>query len=274
MTSKQIYIREVGRELSGFLATGRADGLIAYLVANSSLPGPRANLELAEAFSDAIHEFAADDADDCRILWNLCVELSCIAPQDAPSNDPHEFLSFCGVRGIGAIGSVAPAYVALALDQLEEASVDSRWRVREAVAMAVHDLLATQWETTVSGLEDWVESGSWLTMRAAAAGIAEPDLLAEPRLAEAAMRFHRKILIRVYTATERSSDAFKALKKALGYTLSLVVAALPDIGFEYLRQLTCLKDRDIRWIVKENLKKSRLQNQYPETVQHLLLQMP
>jgi hypothetical protein len=34
-------------------------------------------------------------------------------------------------------------------------------------------------------------------------------------------------------AKERQSDAFLALKKALGYTLSLVVAALPGIGFEY-----------------------------------------
>jgi hypothetical protein len=269
MTCKQTYIQEIARQLSGFLESGRAEDLIAYLVVGSNLPGPRANLELAGAFADTIREYTAADADDRRFLWNLCVELASVSPEDAPTNDPHEFIPFCGVRGIAAIGSVSPVFVELALLQLEEASVDPRWRIREAVAMGVHDLLTNQREATVQELEEWVESGSWLTMRAAAAGIAEPDLLVEPRLAEVALRFHRKILIRVYTAAERQSEAFKTLKKALGYTLSLVVAALPEIGFEYLRQLGSLEDRDIRWIVKENLEKSRLRRLYPETVQHL-----
>ncbi|WP_243670770.1 hypothetical protein [Methanoculleus chikugoensis] len=112
-------------------------------------------------------------------------------------------------------------------------------------------------------------------MRAAVAGgIAEPDLLAEPDLAEAALRFHRKILIRIYTAKERRSEAFRALRKSLGYTLSVVIAALPPTpGFEYLRQLATLDDQDIRWIVRENLKKNRLEKQYPETVQHIRAQL-
>jgi hypothetical protein len=139
--------------------------------------------------------------------------------------------------------------------------------------MGLQDLLSRQRDTTVPELEDWVEGGSWLTMRAAVAGVAEPDLLAEPDLAEMAFRLHRKTLIRVYTAGERQSEAFRALRKALGYTLGLVVAALPAIGFEYLRQLATLDDQDIRWIVRENLRKSRLEKQYPETVQHIRAQM-
>ncbi|WP_214020023.1 hypothetical protein [Methanoculleus sp.] len=274
MTRKETYIREVARLLTSFLSSGSAVDLLAYLVAGSTLPGPRANLELADAFGETVREFAVADADDHRILWDLCVELACVSPEDAPTGDPHEFLSFCGVRGIGAIGSVSPACVEAALTHLAEASVDPRWRIREAVAMGLQDLLSRQRDTTIPELEDWVEGGSWLTMRAAVAGIAEPDLLAEPELARTAFRLHRKTLIRVYTAKERQSEAFRALRKALGYTLSLVVVALPGIGFEYLRQLATLDDQDIRWIVRENLKKNRLEKQYPETVQHIRAQLP
>ncbi len=273
MTRKEIYIREVARLLTDLLASGSAGDLLAYLVAESHLPGPRANLELAGAFGETVREFAVADADDRRALWSLCVELARVSPEDAPTGDPHEFLVFCGVRGIGAVGSVSPACAGEAAAHLAEASADPRWLVRDAVTMAVQDLLSRQRETAVPELENWVEGGSWLAMRAAVAGIAEAELLAQAELAETALRLHRKTLIRVYMAKERQSDAFLALKKALGYTLSLVVAALPGIGFEYLRQLATLDDLDIRWIVRENLNKNRLRERYPETVQHIRAQV-
>ncbi|MCK9307833.1 MAG: hypothetical protein M0P17_09935 [Methanoculleus sp.] len=273
MTRKETYIKEIARLLTSFLASGSAGDLLAYLVAGSSLPGPRENLELARAFAETVREFAVADTDDHRALWNLCVELAHISPEDAPTDDPHEFLPFCGVRGIGTIGSVSPECVEEALTHLAEASVDPRRRTREAVAMAVRDLLSRQGDLAVPELEDWVQGGSWLTMRAVVAGIAEPDLLTEPQIAQTALKLHRKTLIRVYTADERQSEAFLALREALGYTLSLVIAVLPGIGFEYLRQLATLDDPDIRWIVRENLETSRLGGQYPETVQHIQAQL-
>jgi hypothetical protein len=273
MTPRDTYIREVARLLTSLLASGNTADLLAYLAAESRLPGPRANLELAGAFSETVREFAVADPGDHQALWNLCVELACISPEDAPAGDPHEFIVLCGVRGIGAIGSVSPACAQAAVNHLAEASADPRRGVQEAVAMAVQDLLSRQRDTAVPELEGWVEGGSWLAMRAAVAGIAEPGLLAETDLAETALRLHRKTLIRVYMAKERQSDAFLALRNALGYTLSLVVAALPTIGFEYLRQLATLDDLDIRWIIRENLDKSQLPERYPETVQHIRAQV-
>ena len=71
MTCRKTYIREVARQLSGFLATGNAEDLIACLVAESNLPGPRANRDLAAAFAAAAREYAAADENDCRALWSL-----------------------------------------------------------------------------------------------------------------------------------------------------------------------------------------------------------
>jgi len=269
MTHQKTYIREIARRLSEFLATGSAEDLIALLVVESELRGPRGNRDLARAFADVVREYAAADAGDCRTLWNLCTEFACTSPEGAPAGDPREILPFCGVCGIAAIGTITATFTGMALARLQDASLDPRPWVREGVALGVRDLLAARQETTVAGLEGWVESGSWLPMRAAAAGIAESDLNEEPELAEAALKLHRKILIQIYTAGERQSEGFIALKGALGYTLGRVVMALPGMGFEYLRQLATLDDHDVRWIIRENLERDALQRQYPETVRHI-----
>ncbi len=255
------------------LSSGDAGDLIAYLAAESSLAGPRTNQDLTEAFARAIREFAVADREDRRILWDLCVELACISPEDAPTSEPHESLSVCGVRGIAAMGTVSPGCVKAALRKLAESAEDPRWRVRDAVAIGLRDLLARHRDVTVSELNGWVEGGSWSAMQTVAAGVADADLLREPDLAEAALLLHRKIMIRVYTAGERESEDFQALRKTLGCTLSRVVAALPSSGFEYLQQVSTLDDQEIRWIVRENLKDNHLAGHYPETVRHIQAQI-
>jgi len=255
------------------ISSGDAGDLIAYLAAESSLAGPRTNQDLTEAFARAIREFAVADREDRRILWDLCVELACISPEDAPTSEPHESLSVCGVRGIAAMGTVSPGCVKAALRKLAESAEDPRWRVRDAVAIGLRDLLARHRDVTVSELNGWVEGGSWSAMQTVAAGVADADLLREPDLAEAALMLHRKIMIRVYTAGERESEDFQALRKTLGCTLSRVVAALPSSGFEYLQQVSTLDDQEIRWIVRENLKDNHLAGDYPETVRHIQAQI-
>ncbi len=233
------------------------------------MPAPGTDLVVAEAFADVAREFAAADPDNRRILQALSIGLAGVSPEDAPADEPREFLVLCGIRGIGAIGSLSPACADLALTRLETASADPRRRVRDAVAMGIRDLLSWQPDTVIPGLDGWIEGGSWPAMRAAAAGIAGLNLSGKPDIAAAALRIHRKILIRVYMARERESEAFKNLKATLGSTLAPVVASLPDMGFEYLRQVATLDDPDIRWIVEENLREGPLSERYPETVRHI-----
>ncbi|MDD3857322.1 MAG: hypothetical protein PHP43_04655, partial [Methanoculleus sp.] len=63
MTRKETYIKEVARLLTSFLSSGDAGDLLAFLVAESRLPGPRANLEIAAAFAGTVQEFAVADPD-------------------------------------------------------------------------------------------------------------------------------------------------------------------------------------------------------------------
>jgi len=113
----------------------------------------------------------------------------------------------------------------------------------------------------------------WLAMRAVAAGVAEPPLLKDRALAQTALKLHEKILAKFSGASDRKTAEFKTLRQALGFTLSVVVAAVGDEGIRYLQELASSKDPDVRWVVKENLKKDRLKRLYPKQVKALGLEL-
>ena len=79
-------------------------------------------------------------------------------------------------------------------------------------------------------------------------------------------RLHEAILAGLPALADRRSDAFRALRQGLGYSLSVVVAATPEAGFALMRCLAASNDRDVRWIVVENLKKGRIAKPYPAEV--------
>ena len=56
-----------------FLKTGDEEKITEYLISNSNLPSPRANLELANAFA----EVAEDNSKEVlEKLWGLCLNLA------------------------------------------------------------------------------------------------------------------------------------------------------------------------------------------------------
>jgi hypothetical protein len=149
---------------------------------------------------------------------------------------------------------------------LKELAGDARWRTREAVAMAIQSMIEKRSEETLKEIEQWVKSSNWLVIRAVAAGVAEPALLKDERIAKSAFELHKQIFYKILANGERKSSEFKKLKQGLGYSLSIIVGAVPREGFEYMRQLVEKQDIDILWIVKKNLKKNRLLKNFPEEV--------
>jgi hypothetical protein len=211
-----------------------------YLRAESGLPGPRGNLELAHA--------AADLGDRERFEHFLSFDAG-----RAPVNTPDEFLAFCGVEGLGRL--IAEGQTDL-WPTLRACASDPRWRTREGVAMALQRVGQVDMDLLLDKLEDWV-TGNWLEMRAAAAGLAEPALLREEKHILRSLEILDHITTAVASAQERDED-FKTLRKGLGYCWSVVVAALPAQGKQAMERWLSSSDKDVRWIVKENLKKKRL----------------
>lgn len=240
--------------------------LFAYITGNSNLPGPRANLELAGAFADLVEEHATEDSGK---KWGLLNNMISFLPEDAPVNDPKEFLPFCGVRGIAALSSACPQFLDATLGKLKALAEDKRWRIREAVAQSIQKLLARVRPKTLKALQSWIGTDNWLIMRAVAAGVAEPTLLRQPQITKASYELHQKILSAILAQEESSADDFKVLRKTLGYSLSVIVESDPVKGFSYLHELEKSRDRDIRWILNENLKRNRLIKNFPDEVKTL-----
>src|SRR3990170_2595227 len=244
MRTQDVHQKDLAELFAIYLNRGDRVRLVEYLVTHSNLPGPRGNLELAQAFAE---EAAVRTGPDQDKVWTFCLNLAGISPAHAPTNSPMEFLPFCGAVGLGAVAAASPQRVDRALTELRRLADDSRWRTREAAAMALQQLLRHHPQKTLARLKTWIADEHWLAMRAVAAGIAEPALLDDnPRMAAAALQLHRR------------TESFRTLRQALGYSISVVATATPKAAFALLRGLAAARDPDMQWIVRENLKKQRL----------------
>ncbi|MGO4237336.1 HEAT repeat domain-containing protein [Pseudarthrobacter sp. YAF2] len=217
----------------------------AYLAAESGLPGPRGNIELAEAFADV--------ADPALIRMY--------------ARSPDEYFAVCGAIGYGRLLAEGDPEAAQTLRVLAE---DGRWRVREGVAMALQRLGDRDMPGLWKLASDWLTDGP-LVQRAVAAGICEPRLLLRPEDAAKAV----EVLDAITAAIEgtdpgtRRTDQFRVLRQALGYCWSVAVAASPVPGIAHLERWASSRDKDVLWILRENLKKARLARADPAAAERL-----
>ena len=213
----------------------------AFLLAESGLPGPRGNLSLAQA--------VADEGDE-----ELFERYQALDVERAPTNSPQEFLTFCGVLGLGRLLAEGKWEV---LRTLRSHASDRRWRLREAVAMALQRLGTVDMDSLLQEMEEWSE-GNLLERRAAAAALCEPNLLSRQEHARGVLRVLDQITASIQDVEDRRSDDFKALRKGLGYCWSVAVAALPEEGRAAMKKWFSSQDKDVLWIMKQNLRKKRL----------------
>lgn len=130
-----------------------------FLLQESGLPDPRANLELVNVVAEGT---------EAQFKHFLTFD-----QMRAPRNSQQEFLAVCGVVGTGQLLTQGNPE---ALQILRAAASDSLWRVREGVAMALQRFDDTDMEGLLTKMERW-SRGSFLEMRAAAASLCESRLL-------------------------------------------------------------------------------------------------
>lgn len=177
---------------------------------------------------------------------------------DALIATDDEYLVFCGVVGLGRL--LAQEAGGDLEQRLRAFAADDRWRVREAVAMALQRLGDSDLPRLLDVVTDWADDGNPLVQRAAAAGVCEPRLLRTPEAAATAIevcdRATRSLAAR--PTDGRRDPAVRALRKGLGYCWSVAVAADAGRGMPRFRTLSEYADPDVAWIVRENSKKARL----------------
>ena len=214
----------------------------AYLMQESGLPGPRGNLELAHV--------AADVATAAQIDHWLTFDAS-----RAPVNSPEEFLAFCGVEGLGRL--IVEGQIER-WPTLRACASDPRWRTREGVAMALQRIGDADMDNLLSHLESWL-AGNWLEQRAVAAALAEPRLLREAAQIDRALSYLDRITASIAAATDRRAEDYRVLRQGLGYGWSVIVVARPTSGKRLMERWLKSDDKDVQWVMRENLKKKRLQ---------------
>jgi hypothetical protein len=145
--------------------------------------------------------------------------------------------------------------------KLHRAASNPRWRMREIVATALQAMLKADWQRAYAVIGEWAKEDDPLVLRAAAAAIAEPPLLISQERGEQAVAIQQKAVegLAKVPPDRRRAEEVQALRKGLGYTLSVATAAAPDSGFALLEKLANSEDKDLRWVARENLKKNRLQ---------------
>jgi len=154
MSKKEGYRKDLVHLLNEFLRTDDEEKIMEFLVSNSNLPGPIGNLELADVFAEVVEDYSIRDP---QKIWEFASRLTDVSPNEAPVNNPKEFLQFCGTVAIGAIGSIYATFYRKAFTFLKKLANDPRWRTREAVAMGIQKLVAKQSKNTLKGLESWIE---------------------------------------------------------------------------------------------------------------------
>jgi hypothetical protein len=213
-----------------------------FLLSESGLPGPRANLELVQAVAD-------------EGTLDLLRSYLSYTPERASTNSPEVFLVVCGVVGLGRLLADGD------LDQLpvlRACAHDPRWRVREAVALALQRWGAADMPALLQAMRAWAQ-GTLLERRAAAAGLCEPRLLKDPKQARRVLQLLNTITASIGREPNRRAEDFKTLRQALGYCWSVAVVALPGEGKPAMEKWLVNPDPDVAWIMRENLKKDRLQ---------------
>jgi hypothetical protein len=220
-----------------------------FLMAESGLPGPRGNLELAQAV------FCEGNAESFEgFLTNT--------PDKAPVNSPQEFLHFCGVFGQGKYLTSDSREL---WERLRIFASDPRWRTREAVAMALQAYGDRDMGDLIERMNDWA-LGNRYEQRAAAAGLCEPRLLKRSKNADKIIGVLDIITSSIVSATDRRDEEFRILRQAMGYCWSVAVSASPEKGKPVMENWLQSDNADVRWIMKENLSKNRLVKMDPHWV--------
>jgi hypothetical protein len=212
-----------------------------YLVAGSALPGPRANLELAQA--------AADVGEESQFSRWLALGLD-----EAPEDSARLFLPICGAIGFGRL--VAEGRDDL-LPRLRTAAGDPRWRVREAVVLGLQRVGDRDLPGLIAAMREWI-GGDLLEKRAAIAILCEPRLLRDAATAADVLALLNQATEAVQGSTNRRDPDLRVLRQSLGYCWSVLISASPSEGIEAFERWAAVQDPNVQWIVRENLKKARL----------------
>jgi hypothetical protein len=239
--------------------SGRTDALFDQLAVASGLPGTRVNLVVAQAFAS---ECAARGKATDRLLFTMAQ----LSPEAAPGASAREFLPVCGVLGLGERAATDASARAKALAILHDAAEDSRFRVRDAVPMALARVGEELGVLLVSDVASWMDG--YFQAAAVLLALATPTWLgAIDDATEAVARLDEAyVLARDAPRAAARWPGRKALVEALGIVPGALAARFGVPVFDRLAAWTTTEQPELREAIEANLRGANLSSRYADEV--------
>lgn len=241
---------------------GKPMRLYGHLSINSGLPGTRVNTTLAQAFAT---ECVAVGKPADKMILAMCL----LDAEAAPGDNSLEFLPVCGAIALGARAAADPSLRPKALSFLHELSEDFRFRVREAVPLALAKLGTQMGDALVHELVKWTDG--FFQGAAALDAMADPSFLATIHDDEAAVaRLHEAYMLA--KGASRSASRYPGFK-ALVDTLSRVPATFATrFGMPVFDELVLWTDtqvKELRGAVETFIKSKKLEGRWSPEVKRV-----
>ncbi len=241
---------------------GRTEKLYGQLATASGLPGPRANLALANAFAaECVAIGPAADA--------LAFSMARLSPDEAPGASAREFLPVCGIFALGGRAAEDEAIRARVVLLLHAAAEDPRFRVRDAVPSALSRIGERSGSPLVVAMKDWTNGFH----QAAAALLALANAGWLSALAEATPVLERLdeafLLARDAPRAAARWPGWKALVDALASAPAGVATRFGVPVFDLLVRWAATEIPELREAIERNLGSRRLAGRYSAEIERV-----
>lgn len=238
-----------------------------YLLEHSNMPGRMANITLVSVVADIM-------GSDTTIASSWYPTLSEWFRRETTGDDPETLLVLCAVESFGAIYNQKNGQSLIELEHyFVDALNDGRWRVREIVT-ETYKRIGINSYTDLEILFNWILQGALtpLEMRGLLATVAHPDILkTTEQLNYAQMMMERAFDYYLnFDATTYSKEDKIVLKKGLSFAPSVIISKNPEQGFAFFEELIEKNEKQLKPILKNNLKKKRVESVDSEKVAELL----
>ncbi len=217
---------------------GKTVALYTLLAKLSGLPGTRINQGMVEAF--AVEAAASGKRADALVRAMLLLDADF-----APGGSAHEVVPVCAVHALGLRGR-DPSARAEAVDLLHAASDDFRFRVRDAVPIAIARIGEAAGDALVMEIEPFMDGYFHASAALAALGIAS-FLDATKDGKEVTARLHQGFLL--VKDAKRSASRYpghKALMETLLTVPALLARRYPNEIVAEVDTWATVKDPDLR----------------------------
>jgi hypothetical protein len=260
-TTDQGALRDlVQAALTGRAAAERA--LFDKLARHSGLPGTRVNMKIVEAFGDAC--LAMGPAVDAWL-----VRIATIDADRAPGGSPYEIVPVCGVYAIGLRARAEPTTIERALATFDAAADDLRFRVRDAVPVALAAIGEKHGDRLARLLVDW--AAGYFQAAAALAALSSKEVLTHLHDAAATAELVTTSF-RLVNEAPRSAErypGYKALVEGLPRAFGPLVRALGSPVLETVEPWIQKKDPETRELAHACIGDKQMRARYSEHVERL-----